>query len=71
MKKKVLLIGSNSFVGQSIISGLDDSYQIIPAAGHHAPKNGYQLPAEEPKKLWLMETRKLSSLPFAETTSRK
>lgn len=51
MKKKVLLLGSNSFVGQSIISGLGDSYQIIPAAGHHAPKNGYQLPAEEPNKL--------------------
>ena len=40
MKKKVLLLGSNSFVGQSIISRLDDSYQIIPTAGHHAPKNG-------------------------------
>lgn len=51
MKKKVLLLGCNSFVRQSIISGLGDSYQIIPAAGHHAPKNGYQLLAEEPNKL--------------------
>jgi hypothetical protein len=28
-----------------------DNYQIIPAAGHHAPENGYQLMIEEPDKL--------------------
>lgn len=27
MRKKVLLIGGNSFVGQSIVSGLGDNYQ--------------------------------------------
>lgn len=51
MGKKVLLIGSNSLVGQSIISGLGDNYQIIPTAGHHTPENGYQLIVEEPNKL--------------------
>lgn len=51
MKKKVLLIGSNSFVGQAIAKGLEGAYQIVPAAGHHIPENGYQLAAEEPDKL--------------------
>lgn len=51
MKKRVLLLGGNSFVGQSMISDLEYSYQIIPTAGHHAPENGYQLLAEEPDKL--------------------
>lgn len=51
MRKKVLLIGGNSLVGQSIVSGLDDNYQIISTAGHHAPENGYQLRVEEPDKL--------------------
>ncbi len=51
MGKKVLLIGGNSLVGKSIASGLDDDYQIISTAGHHAPENGYQLMAEEPDKL--------------------
>ncbi len=51
MRKKVLLIGGNSFVGQSIVAGLGDSYQIIPTAGHHAPENGHQLMVEEPNKL--------------------
>ena len=51
MRKKVLLIGYNSLVGQSIVSGLDSNYQIIPTAGHHVPENGYQLMIEEPDKL--------------------
>lgn len=51
MRKKVLLIGGNGLVGQSIVSGLDDNYQIIPTAGHHVPENGYQLMIEEPNKL--------------------
>lgn len=51
MRKKVLLIGGNSLVGQSIISGLNDNYQIISTAGHHAPEDGYQLMVEEPSKL--------------------
>ena len=51
MGKKVLLIGGNSLVGQSIVAGLDSSYQIIPTAGHHAPENGHQLMVEEPNKL--------------------
>lgn len=51
MRKKVLLLGGNSLVGQSIVSGLGDSYQMIPTAGHHTPENGYQLMAEEPNKL--------------------
>ena len=51
MRKKVLLIGGNSFVGQSIVSGLGDNYQIISTAGHHASESGYQLLVEEPNKL--------------------
>lgn len=51
MRKKVLLIGGNSLVGQSIVSGLDDNYQVILTAGHHVPENGYQLMVEEPNKL--------------------
>lgn len=51
MKKKVLLIGGNSLVGQAIAAGLGDSYQIISTAGHHAPENGHQLMIEEPDKL--------------------
>lgn len=51
MRKKVLLIGGNSFVGQAIISGLGGSYQIISTAGHHTPKNGHRLLIEEPDKL--------------------
>lgn len=51
MRKKVLLIGGNSLVGQSIASGLDNNYQIISTAGHHAPQNGYQLMIEESDKL--------------------
>lgn len=51
MRKKVLLIGGNSLVGQAIASGLGGDYQVIPTAGHHAPENGYQLMAEEPERL--------------------
>lgn len=51
MRRKVLLIGCNSLVGQSIVAGLHDNYQIIPTAGHHAPENGYPLMIEEPDKL--------------------
>ncbi|MDE7244950.1 MAG: sugar nucleotide-binding protein [Oscillospiraceae bacterium] len=51
MKKKVLLIGSNSLAGRSIAASLEDGYQIVPAAGHHNPENGYRLRAEEPDKL--------------------
>ena len=29
MRKKVLLIGGSGLVGQSIVLGLDDNYQII------------------------------------------
>ena len=29
MREKVLLIGGNSLVGKSIVSGLGDNYQII------------------------------------------
>lgn len=51
MEKKVLLIGGNGLVGQSIALGLDYKYQIISTAGHHVPKNGYRLMVEEPNKL--------------------
>ncbi|MCM1216162.1 MAG: sugar nucleotide-binding protein [Lachnospiraceae bacterium] len=51
MKRKVLLIGGNSLVGQAITEGLGDCCQIVPTAGHHTPENGYQLAAEEPDKL--------------------
>lgn len=51
MRKKILLIGANGLVGQSIIMSLDDSYQIIPIAGHRVPEKGYQLMVEEPNKL--------------------
>ena len=51
MREKVLLIGGNSLVGKSIVSGLGDNYQIIPTAGHYVPKNGHQLMIEEPNKL--------------------
>lgn len=51
MRKKVLLIGGNSLVGQSIAMNLGDDYQIIPTAGHHDPENGYRLAAEEPDRL--------------------
>lgn len=51
MRNKVLLLGGNSLVGQSIIAGLGSNYQLIPTAGHHAPENGYQLMVEEPNKL--------------------
>lgn len=49
--KKVLLIGSNGLVGQTIAKGLGDDYQIIPTAGHHDPENGYRLAVEGPNKL--------------------
>lgn len=51
MRKKVLLIGGNSLVGQSIIAGLGNSHQIIPTAGHHAPENGHQLMVKKTNKL--------------------
>ena len=51
MRKKVLLIGGSGLVGQSIVLGLDDNYQIISTAGHHTPENGYRLMVEDPNKL--------------------
>ncbi|MCM1540898.1 MAG: sugar nucleotide-binding protein [Blautia sp.] len=51
MKRKVLVIGGSSLVGQAIAGGLGDCCQIVPTAGHHTPENGYQLAAEEPDKL--------------------
>ncbi len=51
MRKRVLLIGGNGLVGQSIAMNLGDGYQIVPTAGHHDPENGYRLTAEEPNKL--------------------
>lgn len=50
-RRKVLLIGGNSLVGQAMIKSLEDDYQIVSTAGHHAPENGYQLLAEETDKL--------------------
>lgn len=51
MRKKVLLIGGNSLVGQSIAMGLGDGYQIVPTAGHRDLENGYRLTVEELDKL--------------------
>ena len=51
MRKKVLLIGGNSLVGQSIAMSLGDNYQVVPTAGHHDPESGYRLTVEEPNKL--------------------
>lgn len=51
MRRKVLLIGGNSLVGQAVTEGLEGAYQIVPTAGHHVPENGYQLAAEEPDRL--------------------
>lgn len=51
MRRKVLLIGGNSLVGQAIVRGLEDGFQMILTAGHHVPENGYQLAVEEPDKL--------------------
>ena len=51
MRRKVLLIGGNSLVGQAVTEGLEGSYQIVPTAGHHVPENGYQLAVEEPDRL--------------------
>lgn len=51
MKKKVLLLGSNGLAGRAINEALREEYQVIPAAGHHAPEGGYCLPVEEPGRL--------------------
>lgn len=51
MRKKVLLLGGNSLVGQSIAMSLGNSYQIVPTAGHRDLENGYRLTVEEPHKL--------------------
>ena len=51
MRKKVLLIGGNSLVGQSIAMSLGDGYQIVSTAGHHDPESGYRLTVEAPNKL--------------------
>lgn len=49
--RKVFLIGGNSLAGRSIAAGLGGSYQIMQTAGHHVPKNGYQLLVEDPDQL--------------------
>lgn len=51
MKRKILLIGGNSLVGQAVDEALKNDYQIVPTAGHHDPENGYRLTVEEPDKL--------------------
>lgn len=51
MRKKVLLIGGNSLVGQSVAMGLGDGYQIVPTAGHHDIEGGYRLAVEETDRL--------------------
>ena len=51
MRRKVLLIGANGFVGQIIAESLKDNFQMIPTAGHHKPEDGYQLAVEEPNEL--------------------
>lgn len=51
MKKKILLLGSTGLVGQAIWKALQGDYQIIPAAGHRKPEDGYRLLVEEPEKL--------------------
>ena len=43
MRRKVLLIGANGFVGQIIAESLKDNIQMIQTAGHHKPEDGYQL----------------------------
>lgn len=51
MEKKVLLLGSTGLVGRAIQKALEGDYQIIPAAGHRKPEDGYCLPAQEPERL--------------------
>lgn len=49
--KKILLLGSTGLVGRAMDEALREDYQIIPAAGHQAPRNGCCLPVEEPQRL--------------------
>lgn len=49
--EKILLLGGSGLVGRTMAKALEETYQIIPAAGHHAPEGGYCLPAEEPERL--------------------
>lgn len=49
--KKILLLGSTGLVGRAMDEALREDYQIIPAAGHQAPRDGCCLPVEEPQRL--------------------
>ena len=51
MGNKVLLIGGSGLVGKAIAAALQKDYQVIAAAGHHEPENGYCLPVENPERL--------------------
>ena len=51
MKRKIILLGSSGLVGQAMEQALREEYQVIPAAGHHKPENGYCLPVEDPTGL--------------------
>ncbi len=50
-RKRALLLGAAGLVGRWVTRGLEDGFDILPAAGRHAPENGYCLPAEEPEAL--------------------
>lgn len=51
MKEKVLLLGANGLVGRAVAAALREAYQVVPAAGHSAPEDGYCLPVEKPGRL--------------------
>lgn len=51
MRRKILLLGATGLVGRAAAGSLGENDQIIPAAGHGAPENGYRLPVEDPDRL--------------------
>ena len=57
MRRKILLLGATGLVGRAAAGSLGENDQIIPAAGHCAPENGYHLPVEEPDRLLEVLTR--------------